>query len=140
MLYPVVIHKDPDSCYGVTIPDIPGCFTAGDSLDEATSNVQEAVECHLHGSDTIPEPSDIEKHMNDPLYKDGIWVMVDVDMAFLSKKHVRVNITVPENILHQIDEAAKKKHMSRSSFLVFAAQNTIKSDSAAPASGSLSGI
>jgi predicted RNase H-like HicB family nuclease len=35
MRYPVVIHKDLDSDYGVTVPDLPGCFSAGTTLDEA---------------------------------------------------------------------------------------------------------
>ncbi|MBN0609850.1 type II toxin-antitoxin system HicB family antitoxin, partial [Pseudomonas aeruginosa] len=29
MKFPVVLHKDPDSDYGVTVPDVPGCFSAG---------------------------------------------------------------------------------------------------------------
>jgi len=43
-----------------------------------------------------------------------------------SPRTVRVNITVPEMTLKQIDAAAKKRGMSRSSFLVHAAQNSIK--------------
>jgi HicB_like antitoxin of bacterial toxin-antitoxin system len=34
MRYPVVVHKDPDSDYGVTVPDLPGCFSAGETLPE----------------------------------------------------------------------------------------------------------
>ena len=35
MRYPIVIHKDPESCYGVTVPDLPGCFSAGNTVEEA---------------------------------------------------------------------------------------------------------
>ena len=41
MNYPIVIHKDADSDYGVTVPDLPGCFSAGKTLDESGSGV-----CH----------------------------------------------------------------------------------------------
>ena len=49
MRYPVVIHKDPESDYGVTVPDLSGCFSAGETLDEALLEVVEAIECHLEG-------------------------------------------------------------------------------------------
>ncbi len=60
MRYPVVMHKDPESDYGVTVPDLPGCFSAGDTLDESLHEVVEAIECHLEGllldSEPIPTP------------------------------------------------------------------------------------
>ena len=60
-LYPVVIHKYKKSAFGVTIPDLPGCFSAGTTLDEALRNVQEAIEVHLHGEDLAPEPSALDR-------------------------------------------------------------------------------
>lgn len=122
MLFPVVIHKDPDSCFGVTIPDIPGCFTAGATIDEAIRNVQEAVECHLHGATTAPQPAPLETHLANPDFADGIWVMVDIDFSFLKRRHKRINITIPEDILHLIDQVAKQRGLSRSALLVQAAK------------------
>jgi len=122
MLFPVLVHKDPQSCFGVTIPDIPGCFTAGDSIDEAIRNVQEAVECHLQGATSVPQPSPIEKHLANPEYRDGIWVMVDIDFSFLRQKHRRINITVPADVLHTVDRLAKHRGLSRSALLVQAAK------------------
>lgn len=49
MFYPIVIHKDPDTAYGVTVPDLPGCFSAGDTMQEAVQNAMEAIECHVEG-------------------------------------------------------------------------------------------
>ena len=49
MKYPVIIHKDEDTGYGVTLPDIPGCFSLGDTLDEAIRNIQVAVELYYDG-------------------------------------------------------------------------------------------
>ena len=47
MRFPVVIHKDETSGYGVTVPDLPGCFSAGDSIEEAIVSGHEAIACHL---------------------------------------------------------------------------------------------
>ena len=75
MRYPVVIHKDPNSDYGVTVPDVAGCFSAGATLDEALSEVVEAIEAHLEGmlidGEAIPTPQTIEYHQNNPDYADG---------------------------------------------------------------------
>ena len=47
MLFPLAIHKEKNSCYGVTVPDLKGCFSAGDTLDEAVTNASEAIKGHL---------------------------------------------------------------------------------------------
>jgi len=107
MIYPVIIHKDADSCYGVTIPDIPGCFTAGETMVEALVNIQEAVECHLHDSDTLPEPSDIERYLYDPMAKNGIWAIVDIDNSFI-KKSITLNTSL---------KSGKALPSSRSSYI-----------------------
>ncbi len=49
MRYPVVLHKDADTDYGVTVPDLLGCFSAGDTVDNALIEVIEAIECHIEG-------------------------------------------------------------------------------------------
>ena len=41
--YFALIHKDADSCYGVSFPDVPGVFTAGDTIDDAIRNAAEAL-------------------------------------------------------------------------------------------------
>lgn len=66
MHYPVVIHKDTESDDGVTVPDLPGCFSAGETLDEALQEVVEAIECHLEGlladGEPIPMPKPVALH------------------------------------------------------------------------------
>ena len=60
MRFTVVLHRDRDSDYGVTVPDLPGCFSAGKTFDEALDMVREAIELHLEGligdGQPIPEP------------------------------------------------------------------------------------
>ena len=44
MKYAVVLHHDEDSAYGVSVPDLPWCFSDGDSFDEALENVVEGID------------------------------------------------------------------------------------------------
>jgi predicted RNase H-like HicB family nuclease len=121
MKYPIVIHKDPTSDYSVTIPDLPGCFSAGSTIEEAISMAQEAAECHIEGmlidSEPIPTPSDIEVYRNKPDYRDGIWALVAVDISKLSLKTKRINITMPERLIRTVDQYAKKYGSTRSGLL-----------------------
>src|SRR3989338_4900063 len=60
MRFPVVLHTDDGVRYGVTVPDLPGCFSAGDTFDDALDSVVEAIDLHLEGlteeGDDIPVP------------------------------------------------------------------------------------
>ena len=129
MNYPVVIHKDSDSDYGISIPDLPGCFSAGETIEEALENAKEAILCHVEGlldsNDPIPEPQDIDAHRKRKEYKNGIWSIVGVDLSELSGKAKRVNVTIPERILGQLDSYAKQKGETRSGLLATAAMEYI---------------
>lgn len=128
MLFPVVIHKDPESDYGLTIPDMPGCFTAGGSIEDAVSNIQDAVECHYSGESELPIASPIERWISDPDYAGGTWVLVDVDLSRINFKSKRVNITLPENLLFEIDRYAEAHHLTRSGLLAQAAGQYIHAE------------
>jgi predicted RNase H-like HicB family nuclease len=125
MRYPVVIHKDPESDYGVTVPDLSGCFSAGETLDEALNEVVEAIECHLEGllmdGEPIPIPQTIEYHRGNPDYQDGVWALVEVDVSKLSGKTKRVNITLPERVLNLMDKYASEHGETRSGLITQAA-------------------
>lgn len=127
--YIAIIHKDPKSDFGVSFPDFPGCITAGTSIDNAKDMAKEALTLHIQGmiedGEQLPFPSKLEEIMADPDAADAAAYLV-VEVPDSKHRTVRVNITVPEMTLKQIDAAAKKHGMSRSSFLVHAAQNAIQ--------------
>lgn len=126
--YPVIIHKDRKSAFGVTIPDLPGCFSAGATLDEALRNVQEAVEVHLRGEDIAPEPTALDRWKADPDYRDAYALaLAPVDLSFMNDATVRVNITARKSELAIVDRAAKRAHMDRSAYLVVSAIERAKS-------------
>lgn len=80
MNYPVVVHKDADSDYGVTVPDLPGCYSAGLTMDDALANAVEAIATHLEGllldGEPVPRPREIEAHRWNPDCSDGMWAVV----------------------------------------------------------------
>ncbi len=83
MNFLVAIHKDPDSDYGVTVPDLPGCFSAGSTFAEALIMAREAIELHLDAmlddGQEIPTPTtDVDAFLQDPIYADAIWALVTV--------------------------------------------------------------
>ena len=88
MRFPIVVHKDETSGYGVTVPDLPGCFSAGDSLDDAIESAHEAISCHLEGlltdGERLPEQVPLETHRANKAYKGGVWMVVAVDISKLS--------------------------------------------------------
>lgn len=126
--YLAVVHKDPESDFGVSFPDFPGCVTAGSTLDEAKDLAHDALSLHVKGmledQETIPAPSKLEDIMGNPGYSDAAAILV-ISVPEAKTRSVRVNITVPEDTLRKIDAMAKKRGMSRSSFLVHAAENAL---------------
>jgi len=129
MRFPVVLHTDNGKHYGVTVPDLSGCFSAGDSIDEALSSVQEAIDLHLEGlveeGKEVPAVKCIDIHQANPDYADGLWALVEVDTSRFDGKAEKINITVPRRILAQIDAFARSHSLSRSRFLVDAAQRAM---------------
>lgn len=124
MRYPVCLFKTEEG-FDVLIPDFPGCFSHGATFEQALSNVQEAVECHLHGEDVeLPAPSDVGDLIGQPDYAGGLWALADLDLSSVGKAR-RINVTIPERALKSIDEHAERSGLSRSAFLAKAALESI---------------
>lgn len=127
MLYPVYVHPgDERHAHGVTIPDFPGCFSAADTWEDLPAKIQEAVEVYCEDEDMeIPEPTPWETLTGNPDYRDGVWLLVNIDRARLRTRAVRVNVSMPEALVRRIDAYAKAHHMSRSGFLAQAASEVL---------------
>jgi len=125
MRYAIFIEKDSSSDYGVTVPDLPGCFSAGSTIDEAITNAQEAILTHIEGmfmdNDTIPTTSSIDILKQNFTDEGYIWALCDIDTSKLSESVKRVNITIPGRLLRKIDTYAKDEGETRSGFLTHAA-------------------
>jgi len=125
--YIALIHKDANSDYGVSFPDLPGVITAGRTLDEARAMATEALAFHLEGlaedGEAVPEPCSLEEIMAIAENRDAVAVLVDAPAADV--KSVRVNITLPADVLGEIDKYAERKGFTRSGFLAQAAKKAM---------------
>jgi predicted RNase H-like HicB family nuclease len=119
-----LIHKDADTNFGVSFPDFPGVVTAGTTLDDARAVAEEALTFHIEGlvedGEAIPEPSALEEVMSDPDNQSGVAILVSVKND--QPKVVRVNVTLPGDVLDQIDKYAEAHGYTRSGFLTQAAK------------------
>jgi len=126
--YIALIHKDPDSDYGVSFPDFPGLATAGRTLDEARAMAEEALIFHLEGmiedGEAVPEPSSLDAVMDDPIARDGVVTLISLRPT--AKRAVRVNVTLPEDVLAEIDRYAENRGLTRSGFLAHAAKRAME--------------
>ncbi len=130
MRYSIVVHKEQDSCYGVTVPDIEGCFSAGDTLDEALDNTKEAIQGHLEllAEDGIfaPTASLIDTHLANPDYNGGTWAYLDIDITAFLGKTEKANVTLPKLLIKQIDAVVQAGNVkSRSAFLAESAMQVL---------------
>jgi len=125
--YIALIHKDADSDYGVSFPDLPGVITAGKDLDEARDMATEALAFHIEGliedGEAIPEPSSLEEVMASKENKDAVAVLIPAPQV--AAKSVRINITLPEDVLNAIDARAEREGFTRSGFLAQAAKKAM---------------
>jgi|SRR5277367_4433357 len=125
--YIAMIHKDANSDYGVSFPDLPGVITAGNNLDEARKMATEALAFHLEGmaqdGEVAPKPSTLEEIMAIAENRDGVAVPIDAPAAEV--KSVRINVTMPADVLEQIDQYAERQGFTRSGFLAQAAKKVM---------------
>ncbi len=118
------IRKEEGSDYGVEFPDVPGCVTAGRTLDEARAMAAEALAGHFAmleaEGEPVPVPSTMEALKGDPDQADAVLILVDLPPDFL--KAERVNVMLPRHLLGRIDAASGG---NRSRFLVDAAEQKL---------------
>jgi predicted RNase H-like HicB family nuclease len=139
MHLPIAIHKDPETIYGVTVPDVPGCFAAGETIEQAMTSAREAIYAHIEtrlelGENVDVKASSIEELADDEDYAGAIWALVDVDLSKLDPTPERVNISLPRFVLGKIDAHATARNEKRSGFLARAALSVIAAESSGHAS------
>lgn len=118
------------TAHGVVVPDLPGCFSAGDTIEDAFDNVKEAIEAHAEvlaeeGKD-LPEPLPMSELQSKKEYKGWAWGIVEVPVERFFGPAEKINITVPGRLLKQIDEYAKRHGQTRSGFLANAALEAMR--------------
>lgn len=122
MRYPIMIEPgNKKQAFGVIVPDLPGCFSAGDSLDEAMASAEEAIaawiDAALDSGMDIPKPSALEALRNANSDKAWIWGLVNIESAALDDTSERINISLPRRVLRRLDALAKAAGDTRSGFI-----------------------
>ncbi|MEQ1529467.1 MAG: type II toxin-antitoxin system HicB family antitoxin [Methylococcales bacterium] len=121
---------DANHAFGVMVPDLPGCFSAGDSLDEAFENAKQAIdlwcEAVIEDGGMIPPGKTLTELQADPDLHGWIWSIVDVPVERYLGPAEKVNITLPKLLLTRIDEYAKAHGATRSGFLAQAARQAMR--------------
>lgn len=127
MRYLVAVEKGgADHAYGVVVPDLPGCFSGGETLEQALDNVEDAIAQHIELLLTeqlpVQQPVAAEVHQENPEYAGFTWAWVKPNVAKYMKKAQKINVTLPGSVLASVDGVvAATDTWNRSSFLAEAA-------------------
>ena len=122
MRYPIAIEPGTSStAYGVVVPDLPGCFSAGDTLEEALAAVEEAaaawIDAALDAGEAIPPPSSLDALRDNPDYRDWAFGVVTVSPSLLDDSIERVNISLPRRVVKRLDAQARAAGLTRSGLI-----------------------
>ncbi|MBN8872182.1 MAG: type II toxin-antitoxin system HicB family antitoxin [Rhodospirillales bacterium] len=130
MRYPIAIEPGTETtAFGVVVPDLPGCFSAGDTLDEAMTAAEEAasawIDAALDAGEAVPPPSSLDALRNDPAYAGWTFGVITVDPALLDDTIERVNITLPRRVLRRLDALARAAGETRSGYIAHRTLETV---------------
>jgi predicted RNase H-like HicB family nuclease len=130
--YVAVIEKEPDSAFGVWFPDVEGCFSAGDTLDEAVANAAAALRQHGEAIESagrpVPAARSVETVLRDKDVKAAVKagaLLFAVPLLADAGRTVRINISLDKALVDQIDEAASARGLTRSAFIAQASREKI---------------
>lgn len=120
----------PTTAFGVAVPDLPGCFSAGDTLDEVIDRAREAIalwcETVIEDGGDLPAPKTLAEHQANPDFAGWIWAVVEVPVERYFGPAEKINITLPRLLLAKIDDYARAHGATRSGFLADAARAAMR--------------
>ena len=130
--YVAVVEKDPDSAFGVWFPDVEGCFSAGETLEEAVGNAAVALRQHAEAVESagrqLEAAHTVDEVLRDRDVKASIKtgaVLFAVPLLADAGRTVRINISLDKSLVDQIDMAASARGLTRSAFIAQAAREKI---------------
>ncbi len=117
--YTAVVHQEGDSAFGLTFPDLPGCFAAADAWEEIPQRAAEAMDLWFEDvADVPPRPLGEVRRLPEvaAALAEGA-TLLTVPYIHPEGAQVRANISLDRGLLRAIDETARGRRMSRSAFL-----------------------
>lgn len=125
--YAAIVHQEEGSAWGLTFPDLPGCFAAADAWEDIPAKATEALDLWFEDMPEVtPRPLDAlrrDEGVREAL-AEGATLMV-VPYIAPEGAPVRANISLDRGLLRAIDETAKGRRMTRSAFLAGLARREI---------------
>ena len=125
--FTAIVHQDGDSAYGLTCPDLPGCFAAADTWGGIPAAAAEALDLWFEDMpDVDPAPLDEIRAREDVAAELGAGgVLMPVPYIPADTALARVNISIERGLLRAIDDTAKRRGMTRSSFIASSARREL---------------
>ena len=122
MRYPIAIELGSDTAtYGVVVPELPGCFSAGDTPDEALAGAQGAaaawIDAALDAGEAIASSTNLQALRINCDYSGSTSGVITLDAALLDDTTERVSITLPRRFLKDLDALARSAGESRSGYI-----------------------
>ncbi|MBP2070615.1 MULTISPECIES: type II toxin-antitoxin system HicB family antitoxin [Thermoanaerobacterium] len=126
-IFPAVFESDGNGGYTVTFPDLPGCITEGDTLDEALYMAKDALELYIYNleedNEIIPDPTAPEKiKVPEGAFVNLIEVYMPPVRDEMANKSVNKTVTIPR----WLNEAAEKANINFSQVLQYALKEQLK--------------
>jgi predicted RNase H-like HicB family nuclease len=122
-----IIEGGDEPGYSVFFPDLPGCASAGETIEEAARNAEEALGLHLRGmvedSEEIPVATAPEHIKTDPEVKEVARFLVRGEIP---ARAVRLNISLDDSLILKIDRVAQARSMTRSGFIAQATRKALE--------------
>lgn len=132
MHYVAVIEKEPDSAFGVWFPDVEGCFSAGETVEDAVANAAVALRQHVEAVESAGRRGPSARSTDDVIRDEDVAAAVEAGAVLFAVplladagRTVRINISLDKALVDQIDAAATKRGLTRSAFLAQAAREKI---------------
>ena len=129
MIYPVALEIGNSSqSIGVMVPDLPSCFSAGKTVEDALRNVTVSISLQLESlisqGKVAPFGSPISRYMDMEDFKGCVWALVNVRPTEYLGANEKINITLPSILIEKIDKYINENpdYSSRSEFLAIGAE------------------
>ncbi|MAG75749.1 MAG: HicB family protein [Colwelliaceae bacterium] len=134
MLYPVAMTQLEEGNVEIEVPDLPGCRCRSVSVENGVIDIKKSINDHLmilaEYGEKIPEPSSIFSLKEKGETDQNIWAFVEIDITPYLGKSQKINVTLPELLIKQIDDrvAKSERYKSRSGFIAIACYAELKKD------------
>lgn len=129
--YAAMLEPAPDGGFGVSFPDLPGCVSYGENLDDAVIQAHDALSLHLEGMAEDGQALPDAGHMGDQMVAAGVpagvvWAAITVEAPDGGE---RVNVYLPRSLLERIDRFTGEIGLgSRSTFFGLAARQYLNNE------------